>query len=174
MTSPGSQKIRVVRSSAICDPTVTTTSSGMGLDALQRHHLADLLAQLAGCPGRTRTAGRPGRPRRSARRPRRRVHSSGSDFRYGMPPASDTTSGRLATANRARIAEARMPAVRCAYRCICRSRLLPVMALPRLSPPPGWTFGRARVLVRAGADPDDRTVGGVKGPVRRRPPFPLP
>ncbi len=40
--------------------------------------------------------------------------SSGSDFRYGMPPASDTTSGRLATANNARMAEARMPTVRCA------------------------------------------------------------
>ncbi len=38
--------------------------------------------------------------------------SSGSDERYGMPPASDTTSGRLATANRARIADARMPDVR--------------------------------------------------------------
>ena len=53
--------------------------------------------------------------------------SSGSDCRYGMPPASETTSGRLATANSARMAEARMPAVRCAYRCMCWSRLLPVM-----------------------------------------------
>ena len=31
MTSPGSQKIRVVRSSAICEPTVTITSSGWAL-----------------------------------------------------------------------------------------------------------------------------------------------
>ena len=32
----------------------------------------------------------------------------------GMPPASDTTSGRLATEKRARIAEAVMPCVRAA------------------------------------------------------------
>ena len=36
----------------------------------------------------------------------------GSDAMKGMPPASETTSGRLATANRALMAEARMPAVR--------------------------------------------------------------
>ena len=35
---------------------------------------------------------------------------------FGMPPASETTSGRLATANRARMAEAVMPWVRAAYR----------------------------------------------------------
>ena len=34
----------------------------------------------------------------------------------GIPPASETTSGRLATANRARIADAVMPWVRAAYR----------------------------------------------------------
>ena len=33
-----------------------------------------------------------------------------------MPPASDTTSGRLATANNARISDAVMPAVRAANR----------------------------------------------------------
>ena len=32
----------------------------------------------------------------------------------GMPPARDTTSGREATANRARISEAVIPAVRAA------------------------------------------------------------
>ena len=34
----------------------------------------------------------------------------------GIPPASETTSGRLATANSARISEAVMPWVRAAYR----------------------------------------------------------
>ena len=37
-----------------------------------------------------------------------------------MPPASDTTSGRLATANRARISEAVIPAVRAANRSLGR------------------------------------------------------
>jgi hypothetical protein len=35
---------------------------------------------------------------------------------FGIPPASDTTSGRLATANSARISDAVMPLVRAAYR----------------------------------------------------------
>ena len=35
---------------------------------------------------------------------------------FGIPPASETTSGRLATANRARISEAVIPWVRAAYR----------------------------------------------------------
>ena len=35
-----------------------------------------------------------------------------------MPPASDTTSGRLATANSARISEAVIPAVRAANRSL--------------------------------------------------------
>ena len=34
---------------------------------------------------------------------------------FGIPPASDTTSGRFATANRARMAEARIPDVLAAY-----------------------------------------------------------
>ena len=34
----------------------------------------------------------------------------------GMPPARETTSGRLATAKRARMAEAVIPWVRAAYR----------------------------------------------------------
>ncbi len=38
--------------------------------------------------------------------------SWGSADTYGMPPASDTTSGRLATANSARTSEALSPAVR--------------------------------------------------------------
>jgi hypothetical protein len=35
-----------------------------------------------------------------------------------MPPASETTSGRLATANSARISETAMPRIRCAYRSV--------------------------------------------------------
>ena len=35
---------------------------------------------------------------------------------FGMPPARETTSGRLATENSARISEAVMPFVRAAYR----------------------------------------------------------
>ena len=42
--------------------------------------------------------------------------SSGRPEMFGMPPASETTSGREATANSARISEAVMPAVRAAYR----------------------------------------------------------
>src|SRR3954451_16728232 len=38
-----------------------------------------------------------------------------------MPPASDTTSGRDATANRARTSDAVMPAARAAYRSTKRS-----------------------------------------------------
>ena len=40
--------------------------------------------------------------------------SSGRPEMLGMPPASETTSGREATANSARISEAVIPAVRAA------------------------------------------------------------
>ena len=40
--------------------------------------------------------------------------SSGRSAMLGIPPASETTSGRLATANSARMAEAVMPWVRAA------------------------------------------------------------
>ena len=40
--------------------------------------------------------------------------STGRACTKGMPPASDTTSGREATANRARISEARMALARLA------------------------------------------------------------
>jgi hypothetical protein len=42
--------------------------------------------------------------------------SRGRPEMFGMPPASETTSGREATENRARISEAVMPRVRTAYR----------------------------------------------------------
>ena len=37
---------------------------------------------------------------------------------YGEPPASDTTSGRLVTANSARISDVVMPRTRRAYRSV--------------------------------------------------------
>ena len=40
------------------------------------------------------------------------ISGSGRSLMFGMPPANDTISGRLATANRARTAETRMPLVR--------------------------------------------------------------
>ena len=48
--------------------------------------------------------------------------SRGSPVMLGIPPASETTSGREATANSARISEAVMPAVRAAYRSTKESR----------------------------------------------------
>jgi hypothetical protein len=42
--------------------------------------------------------------------------SSGSPDSDGIPPASETTSGLLATENRARISDAVIPRVRFAYR----------------------------------------------------------
>jgi hypothetical protein len=42
--------------------------------------------------------------------------SSGRSVMLGIPPASETTSGRLATAKSARIADAVMPCARSAYR----------------------------------------------------------
>ena len=88
-TSPGSMKIRVIRSRACWEPTVTTTSSG-ARDALERHHLADR-SRAGGSPcaepycraaGRAGDQlGRPSRPRRRAAEPRRRASR-----RPGTPP----------------------------------------------------------------------------------------
>ena len=82
---------------------------GVGLDALEPHHVADLLAQrrvaLAGAVLHRRR-----RRGRAIRSPiALPTTSSGSPEMFGMPPASETTSGRLATANSARISEAVMP-----------------------------------------------------------------
>ena len=44
-TSPGSMNSFATRSSACCEPVVTTTSSTRSADALERHDLEDLLAQ---------------------------------------------------------------------------------------------------------------------------------
>jgi hypothetical protein len=44
--------------------------------------------------------------------------SSGSAAMYGDPPARETTSGRLATANSARISDVVIPRTRRAYRSV--------------------------------------------------------
>ncbi len=125
-TSPGSQKIRVTRSSACCEPTVTTTSSG---DAVMPS--SAMTSQIC-----SRSCGSPWpQPYCSATAPRSRTiaatisptASSGRASMYGMPPASETTSGRLATANSARIADAVIPRVRAAYRSPYGSSSTPLM-----------------------------------------------
>ena len=80
--------------------------------------------------------------------------SSGSAARFGMPPASETTSGRLATANSARISEAVIPAVRAAYRSRCGSRfwrplcgLLGRFSVIDDSPGARWTRSLPRELM---------------------------
>src|SRR5712691_3526258 len=50
-----------------------------------------------------------------------RTSSEGNAWTLGMPPASETTSGREATANSARTSDADIPAVRAAYRSTNRS-----------------------------------------------------
>src|SRR5690242_21811898 len=62
-----------------------------------------------------------------------------------MPPARETTSGREATANRARISEAVIPAVRWAYDCFQGSRREPCSVTCGL------------LTVRAECDPRGRT-----------------
>ena len=62
----------------------------------------------------------PSRATRSATSPANA--SIGNAARLGMPPASDTTSGLLATANNARISDAVIPAVRAANRSVAGTR----------------------------------------------------
>ena len=64
-----------------------------------------------------------------------------------MPPASETTSGRLATANSARISDAVMPAVRAANRSTGR---------------PG-SIGRAGRPERLRDGHEGSSVGGLRG-----------
>ena len=89
----------------------------MGVDALERHHLADLLAQRrVALAGAVLQRGRARASRDQLADGVSATASSGSPVMFGIPPASETTSGRLATANSARISEAVMPWVRAAYR----------------------------------------------------------
>ena len=61
--------------------------------------------------------------------------SIGRADRYGIPPASETTSGREATENSARISEAVMPGVRWAYEPLQGSRREPCSVM--VGPPSG-------------------------------------
>ena len=74
--------------------------------------------------------------------------SSGNPLMLGMPPASETTSGRDATANSARISEAVIPAVRAAYRSTKESRLVCVRAALPLSAPSLWIVEDAHLADR--------------------------
>ena len=112
-TSPGSQKIRVTRSTACWEPTVTTTSSGCASMPSSR-----ITSQIC-----SRRCGSPWpEPYCIAVAPRVATRSAiaspttsrGSPEMFGIPPASETTSGRLATENSARISEAVIPWVRAA------------------------------------------------------------
>ena len=62
----------------------------------------------------------------------------------GIPPASETTSGRLATANSARISDAVIPAVRAAYRPVKASSTTPVRGPASCSGAPAMTAGYRR------------------------------
>ena len=126
--------MRVTRSSAICEPTVTTTSSGSA-----RIPSSAITSQIC-----SRSSGRALR-RAVLQRDlavagdelgdhRRPSASSGSAARLGMPPASETTSGRLATANSARISDAVMPAVRCREPLDGRAGLVDVIGRPERLP----------------------------------------
>ena len=106
-------------SSADCEPTVTTTSSGAKPPVAARLPASKAMTS----PICSRSTGTPwAEPYcralcpSAATRPATSTasESSGRAARFGMPPASETTSGRLATANSARISEAVMPAVRAA------------------------------------------------------------
>jgi hypothetical protein len=112
-TSPGSQKTRVTRSSACCEPTVTTTSSGWALipSSAMTWQICSR-SRGSPCPEPYCMATWPSSVTRSATTSL--TASSGRAARFGMPPASDTTSGRDATAKRARISDAVMPRVRAA------------------------------------------------------------
>ena len=86
---------------------------GVRGDALQAHHLADRLADLLlALPGPVLHRLQPAVLHEVCRvEP---TTSRGRSAMFGMPPASETTSGRLATAKSARMAEAVMPCVRAA------------------------------------------------------------
>ena len=103
-----------MRSSACCEPTVTTTSSGwVWMPTVGR--TSDVMSS------RSHSSPWP-EPYCSARVPRSTsiratasaTASSGSAATYGIPPASETTSGRDATAKSARTSDAVIVRVRAA------------------------------------------------------------
>src|SRR5262245_21177457 len=108
------------RSSACCAPAVTTTSSGS----------ASMSSSAISITRRSRNPMEPCPPpycsatspcSANTVRATSSTWSSGRAWTNGIPPASDTTSGRSATANSARTSDAVMPAARVAYRSTKRS-----------------------------------------------------
>ena len=115
ITSPGSIKIREIKSSACCEPVVTTTSSG-----LARIPSSAITSQICSrnfgwpCPLPYCNASWPCVKIKSETTDA--IISIGSAERFGIPPANETISGREATANNERISLATMPVARCAKR----------------------------------------------------------
>ena len=110
-TSPGSIKIREMRSRACCEPVVITTSSGFA-----RIPSSAITSQIC-----SRSFGWPcPLPYCSASAPLVRISlfttpaiiSIGSAERFGIPPASETISGLDATAKSDLISEGNIPAAR--------------------------------------------------------------
>ncbi len=113
ITSPGSQKIRATVSNAIWEPTVTTTSSGCA-EMPSSAITSTICSRSSGTPWAEPYWRAVCPSVATSRATSAASDSNGSAARFGIPPANDTTSGRLATENSARISDAVMPAVRSA------------------------------------------------------------
>src|SRR3954468_2603306 len=122
MTSPGSTKTRVTRSSPCCEPTVTTTSLGEASVMPSSAMTSQIRSRSRGSPWPELYC-RVWAPMPETSSPiMEPTASSGSAVTGGMPPARETTSGRLTTENSARISEVFIPCVRAAYRSASGSR----------------------------------------------------
>ena len=103
-TSPGSIKIREIKSNACCDPVVTMTSSGWA-----RIPSSAIMSQICSrnfgwpCPLPYCKASMPFVATKSAIT--LLMRSIGRAVRLGIPPASETMSGRDATAKSERISD---------------------------------------------------------------------
>jgi hypothetical protein len=102
--------VKLADSAASVSRTRTTGGASAQPGSLQRHHLAEVLAQLRATPHRAV--------------PQRDLLLAGDEIgdlngqrlhrqrrQFGMPPAGETTSGLLATAKSTRISAAVIPAV---------------------------------------------------------------
>jgi hypothetical protein len=114
-TSPGSQNTRVTRSTACWLPTVTQTSSGCASIPSSRI-TSQIWSRSPGSPWPEPYCIATAPLSMTRSRTALPTTSSGRPPMFGIPPASETTSGRLATENSARISDAVMPLVRAAYR----------------------------------------------------------
>ena len=114
-TSPGSIKIREIKSRACCEPVVTTMSSALARIP-SRAITSQINSRSFGCPWPL--------PYWRASAPLVKINSLttlaiisiGNAERLGMPPANETISGRDATAKRDRISLGNIPAARAAKR----------------------------------------------------------